>query len=338
MAEHLLGPFLRRFLLEELRGERNLSVETQRSYRDTFRLLLRFLKTEYRLDPGTMTVEDVHADRVRSFLSYIVGTRRCSEATRNQRLAALRSLFRFIAEQEPALVSHAATVTQIRLRRVALPSVDYLEKQEIDALIAAPDPRTLLGRRDHALLLFLYNTGARASEAAGVTTGALALDHPPAVRLLGKGRKERLCPIWPDTARVLRELIAETQPVPSPTSRVFVNVRGEPLTRFGIHALVVRHVRQVEGIQAGLREKRVSPHTIRHTMAVHLLRAGVDVNTIRGWLGHVSVDTTNRYAEIDTETKARALETCAMSVGKRRKRGTPRWKKERDLLEFLTTL
>lgn len=338
MSEHPLGPFLRRFLLEEMRGDRNLSLHTQCSYRDTFRLLLQFLKGEHQLAPDLLTVEQVDADKVRGFLSHIEKVRGCGAATRNQRLAAIRSLFRFISELEPALVSHSAGVRQIHLRRLALPAVGYLEKEQVDALIDAPDRQAPQGRRDHALLLFLYNSGARASEAVGVAIGDLALDGSASVRILGKGRKERQCPLWPHTARVLRALIQEQRPDAGAGAPVFVSARGEALTRFGVHTLVERSVARAGTKQPSLLEKNVSPHTIRHTTAVHLLRAGVDINTIRAWLGHVSLETTNRYAEIDLTTKAKALDACAATMGTGGRKRAPLWERDRGVMALLTSM
>lgn len=175
----------------------------------------------------------------------------------------------------------------------------------MDALLAAPDARTRLGFRDQTLLLFLYNSGARASEAVGVTVADLDLPatHQASVRLMGKGSKVRRCPLWASTAGALKTLIGE-RPA---TAAVFVNRRGQPLTRYGVHDLVARYGTSVAHRLPSLQQKRVSPHTIRHTTATHLLRAGVDINTIRAWLGHVSVDTTNVYAEIDLASKAKAL-------------------------------
>ena len=171
-----------------------------------------------------------------------------------------------------------------------------------------PNPHTQQGQKDHALLLFLYNSGARASEAAGVKISGLEGDERRggAVRLCGKGAKTRLCPLWPRTMAALAPLIAG-RPQDSP---VFVNRYGAPVTRFGIHTLVERHAKQARERVPSLAKKRVSPHTIRHTTATHLLRAGVDINTIRAWLGHVSIDTTNVYAEVDLEMKAKALAAC----------------------------
>jgi integrase/recombinase XerD len=189
--------------------------------------------------------------------------------------------------------------------------------------------------RDHALLLFLYNTGARASEAAEVTLDAITLDPPGQVRLLGKGRKIRTCPLWPHTCKVLCQLLGTRLDGPSDVP-VFRNVRNRPLTRFGIHTLVARTVVKVAKTMLSLREKRVSPHTIRHTTAVHLLRAGVDINTIRAWLGHVSLDTTNRYAEVDLEMKAKALEKCVVSSSDSERK--PTWRKDKELMAFLSSL
>ena len=211
----------------------------------------------------------------------------------------------------------------------------YLDRHEIDAMLAVPDRARAQGRRDHALLLFLYNTGARASEAARVAVADLASDIR-SVRLDGKGRKIRTCPLWPRTATVLRELLGPRIHGPG-DAPVFLNVHGRPTTRFGIHGLVVRTARRAAGAAPSLRGKRVGPHTLRHTAAVHLLRAGVDINTIRAWLGHASLETTNRYAEVDLEMKARALQACADDATRSRPE-VPAWHADGDLMAFLASL
>lgn len=330
---HPLGPFVRRFLLEEVVADRNLTLNTQRSYRDSIRLLLRFLHEHHAIEPTRVTVEQITAAVARTFLAHLEDQRGNSVSTRNQRLAAIHSLFRFVARQVPELVDHAAQIHAIPLRRSAAPTMAYLEKLEIDALLAVPDRRRPQGQRDYALLLFLYNTGARATETAELAVGAVALDAAPSVRFLGKGRKTRTCPLWPHTTKTLRHLLGARLDGPR-DEPVFRNVRGEPVTRFGIHDLIARTVRKAAETTPSLRAKRVSPHTLRHTTAVHLLRAGVDINTIRAWLGHVSLETTNRYAEVDLETKAKALETCAVTNSDR----TPAWRKDKDLMAFLSSL
>jgi site-specific recombinase XerD len=336
--DHLLGPLVRRFLLEDVVADRNLSLNTQRSYRDAIRLLFGFLAEHHATDPACVTVEQLTAEVVRAFLAHLEDERGNSVATRNQRLAAIHSLFRFISRQVPELVERAIQIQAIPPRRTPTPTMSYLEKHEIDALLAVPDRQRPQGRRDSALLLFLYNTGARASEAAAVTLGDLALDTAPFVRLLGKGGKTRLCPLWSHTADVMRELLGARIDGPK-AAPVFLNVRGLPLTRYGIHSLVTRTVENAMSTTPSLKTKRISPHTIRHTTAVHLLRAGVDINTIRAWLGHVSLETTNRYAEIDLEMKAAALETCAVRETETKdNEGSPLWRQDSELMAFLTTL
>ena len=327
---HLLGHFVRRFLLEEVVADRNLTINTQRSYRDSIRLLLRFMADHHAADATRITVEHVTAAIVRAFLAHLEEQRGNSVATRNQRLAAIHSLFRFVARQVPELVDQATQIQAIPLRRATPPAMAYLDKPEIDALLAVPDRSRPQGQRDYALLLFLYNTGARATETAELTVGAVALDTAPSARFLGKGRKTRTCPLWPHTAKVLRQLLGARPQ----DERVFRNVRGESITRFGIHDLLKRTVSKAAETTPSLLAKRVSPHSLRHTTAVHLLRAGVDINTIRAWLGHVSLETTNRYAEVDLEMKAKALETCAIADSNR----TPAWRKDNDLMAFLSAL
>jgi site-specific recombinase XerD len=334
---HLIGPFVRRFLLEELIADRNLTPNTQKSYRDAIRLLFGFVADRHSTDPTRVTVEQLDAAVVRRFLAHLEEDRGNSISTRNQRLAALHSLFRFIGRLVPELVEYATQIQAIPLRRTATPVMPYLDKHEMDALLAVPDRGRAQGRRDYALLLFLYNTGARATEAAEVTIRDLGLGTSPSALFRGKGRKIRTCPLWPRTAKILRKLLGERLDGPR-EEPVFLNVRGQPVTRHGVHALVTRTVRKAAENVPTLRDKRVSPHTIRHTTAVHLLRAGVDINTIRAWLGHVSLETTNRYAEVDLEMKAQALETCAVSGPDSARRPAPRWHSDSGLMSFLTSL
>ena len=331
--DSLLGPWIRRFLLEHLVAERNLSRNTQRSYRDTLCLLLPRLALQSRTTVDVLEVEDLSADAVRKFLAGIEEERGCSVATRNQRLSAIHALAHFIGERSPEHLMWCGEVQSVPFKRTGKNPLTYLEKAEIDALLASPDPHTQQGRKDHALLLFLYNSGARASEAAGVKISDLDGDNRRggAVRMCGKGAKTRLCPLWPRTMTVLAPLIAGRPQ----DSLVFLNRYGAPVTRFGIHTLVERHAKQARESVPSLAKKRVSPHTIRHTTATHLLRAGVDINTIRAWLGHVSIDTTNVYAEVDLEMKAKALAACDTG-GKGHERKM--WRKNPRVMEFLRSL
>jgi site-specific recombinase XerD len=341
MAEHaehhLLGPYIRRFLLEHVVADRNLSRNTQRSYRDAIRVLLRFMTDRHRIDPAQLTVEHVTADVVREFLQYLEQERQNTAATLNQRVTVIHTLFRFVGRHVPELVERASQIQAVPLRRVDHPTVPYLEKAEIDALLATPDRRRGLGQRDYALLLFLYNTGARADEAAHLTRGALELGRPAFVRILGKGRRMRLCPLWDHTVQVLREFLGDRLHGPA-EAPVFLNVRGQRLTRFGIYAVVERLVARAATRMLSLTTKRVSPHSVRHATAVHLLRAGVDINTIRAWLGHVSLETTNHYAQVDLEMKAKALAACAISGTTRPGEPSTGGGRKPDLMTFLASL
>jgi site-specific recombinase XerD len=282
-----------------------------------------------------LRVEDVSPARTRAFLHDLEKTRGCRIATRNQRLAAIRSLARFIGLHSPEHLEWSGQIRTIVSKKAAHPLIAYLEKDELDALLKAPDCRTPQGRRDYVILLFLYNTGARADEVAQVRIGDLdlgAASHrdSSSVVLRGKGNKLRRCPLWPRTVDELRLLIDGR----AASQHVFLNRRRQPLTRFGIHGLVERYAERVVMKLPSLARKRVSPHTIRHTTATHLLRAGVDINTIRAWLGHVCLDTTNVYAEVDLEMKAKALVKCEIKDGKRKKP----WRKNAGIMEFLRTL
>lgn len=311
MEKHeLLGPWIRRFLLEYLLRERNMSPNTQHSYRDALRMFLPFIALRARKELDRLQVEDMSADAVRAFLKHIEEQRKVSIQTRNQRLAAIHSLARFIAELSPQHVAWYGGIRTVPFKRASRGLVPYLEKAEIDAILDVPDCSTSSGHRNYVLLLFLYNSGARVSEATGLCIADLDLGarlHGTAsVRIKGKGGKVRRCPLWKKTAEALARLIAGRPEKDS----VFLNRHGEPLTRFGIYALVRECVAQAGKRAPSLLSKRVSPHTLRHTTATHLLRAGVDINTIRSWLGHVSLDTTQVYAEVDLEMKARALQKC----------------------------
>ena len=304
----LLGPWVRRFLLEHIVGERNFSSNTQRSYRDTLAMLLPFIATQGSKPLDRLEVVALSASRVRLFLAHLEQKRGTSVATRNQRLAAIRSFARFVAERSPEHVAWYSDIKTVPFKKTIRNLISYLEKSEVEALLAVPDRTTQAGQRNHALLLFLYNSGARASEAADLSIGDLdfTTTATPSVRILGKGMKERRCPLWRKTATELAQIVEGR----SPRERVFLNRRRQPLTRFGIYNLLKVCVERARKCTPSLLTKRVSPHTLRHSTATHLLRAGVDINTIRSWLGHVSLETTQVYAEMDLEMKARALEKC----------------------------
>jgi integrase/recombinase XerD len=329
----LLGPWIKRFLLEYVQGERNLSLHTQKSYRDTLVQLIPFLAARGKRKPECLSLADLSRDSLRLFLSHVEITRKCSVATRNQRLAGIHSLARYVASISPVHLSWSIDVCAVPFKRSNRPLVPYLEKDEMDAILDAPARESPQGRREYALLLFLYNSGARADEAAQLTISQL---HLPAgkqeqsrVTIHGKWKKIRQCPLWKKTAEALHPLIDGRPPL----EHVFLNRKRQPLTRFGIYDIVKRSSEKAGDQVNSLITKRVSPHVIRHTTATHLLRAGVDINTIRAWLGHVSIATTSIYAEIDLAAKAKALANCE---GSRQSR--PSWKQDAGLMAFLRGL
>jgi len=321
--------------MEYIVNERNLARNTQRSYRDTLQLLLPDIARRARKPIDRLDVIDVSAERLRQFLRDLEEKRGCAIATRNQRLAAIHALARFIGQHAPELVEWCGQVRSVPFKKAPQSLVTYLEKAEIDVLLATPDMTTAQGCRDHALLLFLYNVGARADEAAQVQIGDLTLPRTSerdlaSVLIRGKGNKLRRCPLWAQTVRELAPLVQDR----APSEHVFLNRCGRPITRFGIHTLVERSVVRAARQVPSLTAKQVSPHTIRHTTATHLLRSGVDINTIRAWLGHVSLATTNVYAEVDMEMKAKALANCEVEG----KKNVAPWKNNKGLMEFLRTL
>ena len=324
----LVGPWVRRFLLEHLVGERNLSINTQQSYRDMLTLLLPYVAKRLRKSVDRLAVTDLSPKLVRLFLTHLEQDRHCGHSTRNQRLGGLHAFARFVGEHSPEHVQWCAQIRLIPFKRTDQPGITYLDKDEMDALLAAPDRRGAQGPRDYALMLFLYNSGARASEAAELRIEDVDT-HARAVRIIGKGRKLRVCPLWPNTIEHLRALSKNREP----HEAMFLNRRGQPITRFGVYTMVERYAIRASAIAPSLVTKSVGPHVVRHTCACHLLRSGVDINTIRGWLGHVSLNTTNIYAEIDLETKAKALATCAPAEEKRTK-----WRNQPELMAFLRTL
>lgn len=325
-----LGPWLRRFLVEYIVTERNLARNTRTSYRDTFSLLLPFVSGKLRKPVDRLAVRDLTSGLVLKFLTHLEDDRDCSVRTRNQRLAAIRAFARFVGSRDPAHVEWCGHIRAIASKKSMSPPVGWLTRTEMEAMLAVPDRKTSRGRREYALLLFLYNTGARVSEATQLKVRDLKFGRGNGghdlVTLHGKGGKMRQCPLWPETERLLANEILDREA----EAPVFVSRLGTQFTRFGVYRLIERCAARVPEL-AG---RTITPHVIRHTTACHLVLAGVDINTIRAWLGHVSISTTNIYAEIDLTLKANAVALCEV--------GQPRpgrsWKEDKNLMAFLKSL
>jgi site-specific recombinase XerD len=332
-----LAAALRAFFCEHLPLTRGLSAHTVRSYRDAFVLLLRFLSARHARPVVSLDVGDIGPIDLLAFLDDLETTRRSRVCTRNCRLAAVHAFARFLATRAPEHVEACQRLLAVPTKRGVVREVDYLEADEIAAILASIDGRTPDGVRDRALVLALFNTGARVQEILDVRPGDLQLDRPYAVRLRGKGRKERQCPLWQQTVDALEALLATRPPALAATVPVFRNHRGEPMTRFGVRYLLRRDAARAAAAAPRLAGKRVHPHTYRHSAAVHLLHAGVDLITISHWLGHASIETTNRYAVIDLETKRQALERAG-SVTEVPDEARHAWHADASVLEWLEAL
>lgn len=325
-----LGPWLQRYLVEHVVTERNLARNTQKSYRDTFLLFLPFVCGKLSKPEDRLEVMDITSDLVLQFLAHLENVRGCSVPTRNQRLTAIRAFARYLSSRDPTFVGWCGHIRDIPQKKGGSQSISWISKEEMDALLKVPNQETLRGLIEHALLQFLYNTGARASEVTQLKVGDLQIGRGDGrhalVTLHGKGGKIRRCPLVPETERVLKDLVLDL----APTEFVFLSRYRKPYTRFGIYRLVERCAGKVPAL-AG---RKITPHVIRHTTACHLLKAGVDLNTIREWLGHAQLSTTNMYAEIDLEMK---IEAVSLLVPFDSRPGRP-WKDNTGLMARLKSL
>lgn len=329
-----LPDLVQRFFRVHLIAQRNLSPHTLRAYRDALVLLLRFAAIRTGVDVANLELDQLGRDIVLAFLDHLEAKRHNSVRTRNARLAAIHSFFRFVAAEEPACAGLAREVLGIPFKRGPHGTVTCLDRAEVEHLLAAPDRTRPAGRRDAALLWFLYNTGARAQEVVEVRIPAVRFAAPAQVRLSGKGRKERLCPLWPETVGLLRDMFRDRGVADDDDAPLFLSAAGRPLTRFGLRHIVRECVRRGAAVSPSLAAKRISPHTLRHTTALHLLQSGVELNVVRSWLGHASIETTHAYIEIDLEMKRAALEAASPSP---LRMGPPRWQKP-DVLRWLEAL
>jgi site-specific recombinase XerD len=321
------------FFLNYLQSTRGASTHTVRAYRDTLKLFFLYLADQKRNSIADLGLDDVEAEAVLNFLSHIESKRNNSAVTRNCRLAAIRSFVQHLLRHDLTRAGQYGRILAIQTKRATHKAVAYLEPEEARAVIAAVDTSSPRGRRDHALLLLLYNTGARVSEALAVRSSDLRLDRPRHVRFLGKGKRERICPLWPETASALRRIIRAE----GSNDTLFKNHQGTPLTRDGVAYLLQKYVRLAATSSSARRIRHVTPHMLRHSCAVALLQAGVDVTVIRDFLGHASVSTTSRYITTNLQMKRRVLDAFWKRAGLA-PAGARKWKPSPKLLAFLQTL
>ena len=326
-----LAPTLQAFFIDRLEGQRHASPNTIAAYRDTFRLLLTFAQQQTGTPPSQLDVADLHAELIGAFLNHLEHERRNSTATRNARLAAIRSLFGYAALRHPEHADTIARVLAIPLKRGPKTIVTFLRDEEIDALLAAPDRKRWTGRRDHALLLTMIQTGLRVSELTGLDRADITLTSGPHLHCHGKGRKERVTPLTPQTAAVLR--VWQHERAGHRDDPVFPTSRGHRLSRDAIAWLLAKHVATAANACPSMRAKAITPHTLRHTCAMRLLHAGNDITVIALWLGHESTQTTQIYLHADLALKEKALARTAPT-------NTPpgRYRPPDQLLAFLEAL
>lgn len=333
--EDRLPKLVESFFRDYLQSTRGASPRTVLAYRDGLRLLFRYLADTKGGSVADLSFDDLQVDSILAFLSHLETDRGNAVATRNSRLSAIQSFFQHLLRHDPTRAEQYHRVLALPLKRARQPLACYLEPEEVRVLLGKPDANTDTGLRDYALMLVLYNTGARVSEALAVCAQDLELLRPRQVRLRGKGGRERYCPLWKKTATTLQRLI-DHQTLP-PEKEVFRNARGGVLTRDGVAYILRKYVTQLLDDRPELRKRKVTPHVLRHSCAVALLQAGVDLTVIRDYLGHVSVATTSRYVATNLRMKREVLETFWKRAGIASPRTTP-WRPRPDTMAFLNSL
>ena len=324
------------FFAEYLPEQRGVSRHTLLSYRDSVTLLLRFVARSCHRDAVNLDLENISPQAVLAFLNHLEKERHNKASSRNVRLAAIHAFFRYVGTHAPECIEQAQRILGIPFKRTRAAPVDYLEEREVDAVLKCVDRTTSQGRRDYALLALLINTGARAQETVDLNVCDVQLASPAGVKLFGKGRKTRICPLWPETAHVLRDFVTEMALDARSTAPLFCNLRGQRLTRFGITYILSKRCRAAEGICPSLAKKRLHPHCMRHSTAMLLLKSGVDIVNVSHWLGHASIETTNRYATADLDMKRQAI-AKAGALGRSLK-PPHAWRKNASIIDWLASL
>lgn len=331
MSPSTLPALLQQFFTDRLMTQLEASPNTIAGYRDTFRLLLRYAGTRLNRTPTKLSIEDIDAELIGDFLSHVEKIRRNSARSRNTRLAAIRSFYRYVAMEEPQYALHCQRVLAMPSKRYVKRAVDFIDRTEMTALLAAPDPTSWVGRRDRAILLLVLQTGLRVSELLNLNCGDVILGPGAHVRCEGKGRKQRSTPLRRDTIKTVQAWLRER--AGEDDDPVFPTIRGDRLSRDAVEHIVRKYTVAASKVCASLKGKRVSPHVLRHSTAMDLLQNGVDRTVIALWLGHDSVETTQIYIHADMRLKERALARVATTATK-----PGRYKPGDALLNFLESL
>lgn len=326
------------FLGLYLPGEKGLSPNTIAAYKDTFILFLNFMKVKHGIEAGKLTLELINQQCVIAFLDWLENDRKCSASTRNARMAALHSFFRYLQYRHPIQMYEWQRVLAIPVKRAAKPAISYLSLEGIGLLLAQPDQHTAKGKRDLALLSLMYDSAARVQEMIDLSPSCIGFNKPYTIKLLGKGQKQRIVPLMDNQVSLLRSYMAAsrlTEPYAA-AYPLFSNNRYEKLTRMGITLILKKHVQKAVKVNPSLFPEKVTPHVLRHSKAMHLLQAGVNIVYIRDFLGHTSVSTTEIYARADSKMKREALENAYTDVTQ--KSEDPYWIRDAELLAWLKQL
>jgi site-specific recombinase XerD len=329
-----LARAVRAFFGEYLPELRGVSPHTVLSYRDTLVLLLRFIANSQKIEVVSMELENINPESVLAFLNYLETERHNKTSSRNVRLAAIHAFFRYVAIHIPEQLEQAQRILGIPFKRTGSRPIDYLEYDEICAVLNCVDRSTADGLRDYALLALMFNTGARVQEIVDLNANDLQLEKPFQLKLRGKGNKTRVCPLWPQTALVLRQFMSGAYPDKHTIGAVFCNHRGERLTRFGVRYLLRKYWRLAANNLPSLAQKRLHPHSMRHSCSMHLLKSGADVVSISHWLGHASINTTNRYAMADLEMKRQTISRARVPTDAAPKA----WRRDESVIKWLESL
>lgn len=333
-APNKLAFRLRQYFIDHLPRVRGMSAHTIHSYRDSLMLFLRFLAAQRAGWVHDLDLSDIEPDHVIAFLTHLEEVRKNAVTTRNVRLAAIHAFFRYVGSYHPEQLDRVQRILAVPFKRARQRIVEYLERDEIEAVLSGINRASRDGRRDYALLATMFKTGARVQEIVDLRVCDLQLIRPFQIRLFGKGRKERFCPLWPQTAQVLRDHCKEYHLDLRSDARVFLNHRGQPITRFGVRYILAKHLDRARAGVRTLARKRLHPHSMRHSTAVALLTSGVDLTTISHWLGHSNPNTTNRYATIDLEMKRRAINKIRPVAHRARSS----WRRKQSILQWLESL
>jgi integrase/recombinase XerD len=328
--------YLSAFFTKYLPNECGSSTNTVSSYRDTFLLFLRYLRDQKSMRIERLLLRDLHKDLVREFLDWIETDRHCSAATRNVRLTAIHSFFRYLQFEYPDFLLEWQKILDIRVKRTERGTFTYMTLKGIKLLLQMPNRRTKSGRRDLALLSLMYDTGARVQEIADLTPSMVQLSAPSTIKLVGKGDKTRIVPLMEKQANILSQYMIENG-LNSPKSNqcpLFLGRRGAKLTRAGISYILRKYVEMARAFDASLVPTKFSPHSLRHSKAMHLLQSGVNLVYIRDILGHVSIQTTEIYARTDSRMKREAIEQAYTDVSPQIQ---PQWEGNHDLINWLRT-